>query len=397
MFLKNKYRKNYVKVYEVPETGEKLGLIAINGDLKNKLIEKFSEQYALEGDHIKNGGKASPIPILTLLGGGVGSLGITAATSGTLFMATANPATLMTIGSGVGSAVMGASGIVGQAPFIAVAGALMPVAAPLLAFQTLTTIMILNQFKTINEKLANIEKTLNRVLQRQEATLIGEVISACLRIENFENEFAVCNKFTEDMIIRLALVEYKINPIFERYKYLYETQNINKYLSSEDLKFKQTDAYMAIIISIINLRIDVLRLKLTIQENPGYIKYFAENLVSKVERYQKLWTDIENSPKRVEEVSRELKDIINSLNYWKRNMPAWLGGKRKERKEREKQIIDMDDVNSGSNVSDLIGITKDAMHIGSSLLKSKEPMSLLYWEDKMGKHSYYTSDLVLTK
>ena len=39
-------------------------------------------------------------------------------------MATANPATLVTLGSGVGSAVMGAGTIVAHLPFIAVANAL---------------------------------------------------------------------------------------------------------------------------------------------------------------------------------------------------------------------------------------------------------------------------------
>jgi len=153
MFFKKYYSKNVAKIYESPESGDKFGLIAINGDMKDKLLEKFQATFKVQGDHINTGGKASELCIPTLLASGSGALGITAATSGTLFMATANPATLMAIGNGVGSAVMGASGIIAQAPFISVAGALMPVVAPLLAFQALSTIMIMQQFKSVNEKL----------------------------------------------------------------------------------------------------------------------------------------------------------------------------------------------------------------------------------------------------
>jgi hypothetical protein len=395
MFFKKRITKNYVKVYEAQDTGEKFGLIAINGAMKDTILSKFKETYQIQGDHLNSGGKASALPILTLLGGGTGALGMTAATTGTLFVATANPATLMTLGSGVGSAVMGASGIVAQAPFIPVAGALMPVIAPLLAFQALSTIIILNQFKSINTKLVSIEKTIKRVLQRNEASFIGEVISACPRLEGIEKEFLIANQFSTDMIIRLALIEDKVNPIFERYKYLYEAQDINANITGEDLRFKHTDASMAIVLSILDLRIDVLRVKLTIQENPGYIKECAKALVEKVKRYQKLWTSIEKSPKRVAEVSQELLEVIEAMGWWEKNMPGFLGGKRKRKKDDQKHVSDLFMENSYEKVEGMVDGAKKAKEIGEKLIVDKDPVSLLYWEDENGKHSYYTSDLVI--
>ncbi|HOD10665.1 MAG TPA: hypothetical protein PKH91_07960, partial [Flavobacterium sp.] len=331
------------------------------------------------------------------LAGGSGALGLTAATSGTLFMATANPATLMVIGNGVGSAVMGAGGIVAQAPFLPVAGALMPVAAPLLAFQALSTIMILQQFESINKKLVNIEKTLNRVLQRNEATFIGEVISASTRLESIEKEFAVANYFSQDMIIRLALVEDKVNPIFERYKYLYEAQDLDQRLTSEDLGFKQTDASMAIVLSILDMRIDILRTKLTLQENPGFMKGFAEILVEKVERYKKLWTDIENSPKRVAEVSQSMSQTVSEMNWWQKQMPGWLGGKRKQRIEIQNNVKEIDEKNSYINVIDTVESAKSAISLGQNVMEQMkiEQQTLLYWEDENGINSYYTSDVLI--
>ena len=106
MFKKRKQTKNYTRIFECPDSGEKFGLLAINGDLKNKIIEKLQANFITQGDHIKTGGALSELCIPTLLASGGGTLGLAAATSGTLFMATANPATLMAIGNGVGSAVM---------------------------------------------------------------------------------------------------------------------------------------------------------------------------------------------------------------------------------------------------------------------------------------------------
>lgn len=148
----------YAQPY-ISENGSVQGaLLSFNGQVKDDLLRRFKANYSIEGDHIKHGGALSPQTMLTLIGSGTGALGVSAAMSGTLFMATANPATLMAIGNGVGSAVMGASGIVAQAPFIPVTGALMPVLAPLLAFQAISTVLIMNQFKGIHERLDHIEQ-----------------------------------------------------------------------------------------------------------------------------------------------------------------------------------------------------------------------------------------------
>lgn len=394
MFLK-KYKKNVAKIYECPESGEKFGLIAINGNMKDKVLEKFQETFNIQGYHVSTGGKASELCIPTLLASGGGALGITAATSGTLFMATANPATLMAIGNGVGSAVMGTGGIIAQAPFVPAAGALMPVAAPLLAYQALSTIMILQQFNSINERLVKVEKTVNRVLQRNEATFIGELFSASSRLDNLENEFSITNIFTEDMIIRLALIEDKVNPLFERYKYLYSALDFGEELNFDDLRYNKADAYMAIVLSILDLRIEILRLKLTIQENPGFLKHLAENIIEKVERYKQLWSDIENSPIRVEQVSDSLRDAVSRMNRWQKHVPSWLGGKRKKRKELEKQESDLSTLNSHENTKNLLDAARDATKFGESLIESTEPVTLLYWEDEFGKHSYYTNDIMI--
>jgi len=390
--------KIIVKEFKNSETKKtEMALLAFDGKMRDKIISKFNEQFLIEGDHVKNGGVSSPKTMLSLIGGGAGSVGLAGTISSQLFMATANPATLMQIGNGVGSAVMGTSGIIAQAPFLPVAGALMPVVAPLIAFQALSTITIMKQFEVVNEKLDKIQDTLNTILQRDEATYVGEVISASNRIADIENQFSVCNQFTEDMIIRLALLEDKINPIFERYNYLYKNQTINSSMSFTDLKLKQTDAFMAIITSILDIRIDLLKMKLNIQNNPGYMESAAKAFVEKIDFYHDLWSGIQNNSSEIDAVASELKEAVSEMNWWQKNMPSWLFGKREQRKEFEEKsnTFDKEALKHQLQFDNQID---SAMELGETIKKGLIPeskMSLIYWRDELGEHSYYTDDLLI--
>lgn len=397
MFLRRRTGKVRVKQF-TSEDGNPVGaLMAFDGKLRDSIVAKFEENFRLEGDHIKNGGKISKTSVLTLLGSGGGALGTSAAMSGQLFMATANPATLMAIGNGVGSAVMGAGGIVAQAPFIPVVGALMPVLAPLIAFQAISTIMIMNQFKGIHERLDTIEKSVNRVLQRAEATFVGEVLSAARRVEEIETQFKICNHFTSEMIIRLALLEDKVNPIFERYRFLHDTQKVETRVSLADLRFKQNDAYLAILLSILDIRIDVLRLKLALQENVGYINYASDRLLQKADYYNDVWGSIGATADVVEDVASDLKETVESMNWWKKTMPGFMLGSRKARIEAENKSAGLNEHAERLRkelAPDLDVVKELGATLTASLTKPK-PMELIYWRDGHGEHCYYTDDLEL--
>lgn len=393
-FLKKK-NKILVKEFNNPQTNKaEMALLAFDGKMRDKIIENFNQHFLIEGDHIKNGGISSPKTMLSLLGGSASSLGLAGITSGQLFMATTNPATLMSIGNGVGSAVMGTSGIVAQAPFLPVAGALMPVVAPLIAFQALSTITIMKQFENVNERLDKIQSIVETILYRDEATFVGEVISASNRISEIENQFHICNQFTEDMIFRLALLEDKINPIFERYKYLYKNQSINIDTALHELKLQQTDAYMAIVTSILDIRIDLLKMKINIQNNPGYMEAAAKTFVDKIDDYKQLWATIQNGSSEINKVKDELKAAVSGMNWWKKNMPSWLLGKRGNRKENENKAneLEKEALRHKAVFDEPIEF---AMEFSESIKLSESKMSLIYWKDDLGEHSYYTDDLLI--
>lgn len=242
-----------------------------------------------------------------------------------------------------------------------------------------------------------IQDTVNTILRREEASFVGEVISASKRLDEIESQFSICNQFTEDMIIRLALLEDKINPLFERYNYLYTSQSIDSNMSFENLQLKQADAFMSIITSILDIRIDLLKMKINIQNNPGYMETAAKTFVEKIDFYHKLWESIQKNSSELEAVSRDLNAAVSAMNWWQKNMPPWLFGKRNERKKFEKKATDFK-IKSLENQRDFQKPLDSALELGETVKKSllsESKMSLIYWRDELGEHSYYTDDLII--
>ncbi len=370
-------------------------LLSFSGKINDDILRRFKENYSVEGDHIKTGGAMSPQTMLTLIGSAAAAMGVSAVASDRLFMATVDPATLIKYKDGTVSSIV--KGITGHAGFVELPGQFMSVTAPLLAFAAIATITIMNQFEGIHRRLDHIEKSISRIIQRSEATHVGETLSALNRIEEIEHQFSICNRFTPDMMIRLALLESNVNPIFERYHFLYQSQGINQSAEKEDLKFKQNDAYFAIILSILDLRIELLQLKLAIQDNPGYMKHAASRLAERVQRYQRLWDDIGKNSGVAETVASEIRETVEDMSWWEKQAPSWMGGKRKERKSLEKKAADLESHALG--LDDALG--KElvaAKKVGKGVLESvapQKPMNLIYWKDELGEHAYYTSDLEL--
>lgn len=108
-----------------------IALVDLGRDASEALRASWSQDQPFE-----SGGVLESRWLLPMLG--TGSTAASSLLAGNVFLATANPATLMTIGTGVGSVVMGPAGIVGQAPFVAASSALMPVVAPVMLFTTVS-------------------------------------------------------------------------------------------------------------------------------------------------------------------------------------------------------------------------------------------------------------------
>lgn len=376
-------------------------LLCASGNIGGSLIARFKENYRTQGTYINSGGIISSSPMIDLIGSSAGALGASYYASGTLFMATANPATLMAHGGGVLSAVMGSSGIVSQAAFVPVAGALMPVLASFMAFQLLSTVVVMKQFGSVYKSLEHVQKSISRIIQRSEATFVGQILSAAKRLDDIEAELRESRQFTPSMITRLAVIEGDIGPAFERYKFLFQNQELQKNPSAkkvavedllEDLRFKQNDAYLAVVLSILDLRIDTLRLRLATQENVPVMRGFAERMIEKATSYKRLWDEIESNPSLVEEVAANLKKSVQEMNRWERIMPKFLGGKKDQRFKEASSLERHAAEERRRFEHDLAEARAWGAGLGQSLDQGRRT-SLVYWHDESGDHSFYTDDL----
>lgn len=384
--FRKKSRVQEIKKYEL-EGDKTLSLLEIQGPVKDQLVEHFRQ---LGNQDSSDCGAVSPKSILSLIGGatvsGVGS----AALSSNLFVATVNPATLMQIGNGVGSAVMGSSGIIGQAAFIPAATAVLPIALPVIAFQAMTTLVILKQFNVVNKKLDGIDRNIRKILKRDEASFAGEILYANKQVDLIERQISISKKFTLEMLTNLCVIQNKVGPSFERYRVLYESENLNSKTERDELKQKHHDSHFMVAFSILELRIDLLKIKLAVQDAPEQLELLVEQFKEKSESYKILWEQVKLDPKLAKDLANDLEDAIVEMNWWQRNMPKGLFGKRKDRKEKQ-----VSKERLGQHSKDIEGSIDQLIEVGESITTNEKPISLIYWTDHLGEHSYYTTELDL--
>ncbi len=378
------------------ESNKNLALLAISGDLREAIIARHRKQWSKSGSLVVSGGKISSSPILSIIGAAGGSIGISAATSSQLFIATANPATLMAIGNGVGSAVVGATGgIVAQAPFIAASAAIVPVVAPLIGFQAISTFVVMRQFAEVQQALARIERKLERITHRSEATFASELFAISQRLESLEAQFRDERQFSTDMIIRLALVEERTSALLERYRLLNDLQNITQESSEVDLQFKLDDSRFAAVASSINLRAGYLRLALSIQDSPSRTKYLLEEFSSLCEEHNKLLKNMKVDSESTTNLIEELNDAVEAMNWFQRKFPRWLLGKRNAWKEMEHSIETLQSHRDGQLEIEqtVIAPAEDLGRQARNAAFQADDMTLIYWRDEFGEHSYYIEEI----
>ena len=132
---------------------------------------------------------------------GVGSTAASSLLAGNVFLATANPATLMTIGTGVGSAVMGPAGIVAHAPFVAASAALIPVVVPVMLFVTISSVMTGARLDRVQRALGALSQGVERVCHLMETEDRTRFESAAEQLDDIGSQFQYGQHLTEGMKI----------------------------------------------------------------------------------------------------------------------------------------------------------------------------------------------------
>ena len=227
--------------------------------------------------------------------------------------------------------------------------------------------------------LERIEGLVRQLLAQELADDSGVLVSAMERLQDISDEFDGCRCFTEEMKIRLALAERDLNVLHQKYEIL-------SGLEVDD----QTSAELGVVCtklfamaSIADVRVDRLRFKLALQDNPGDLKRRISLLESKIELYEESFRYL--SEKHPLQQHREaLQKSVNDMGFLKK-----IFAKSKFNKttaeieaigEKMKQIQEI----LSSPVDPQSGRSPEQQHL------------LVYYREQNGKgdlKAYYTSDL----
>ena len=357
-----------------------------NGEIQQRILDKMNLEYLSTGKFVKDQRSISPkiLSSLMMSSGAVGKA-ISAMVSPSLFMATANPATLMNLGVGVGSAVMGAQGIVGQAAFIPVASSI-PVVAPLMVMQALSTIVLLQQFSVMDKKLDAIKGSIDKMMARQEVTKVAELFAAISIVDEIYLQYGQAGRFSTDMLIRLALAERDASILSRRYEMLENSEDKNS--TAED--FANSDTFCTMLASFLNLRVKYLRTSVDIQENPQFVQRSSESFVALLKDDISLWDKLLNKSKKLKSDIEEMETLKDKAKGLQRIAQIPKEKELSRKKEEytnalEKERFILDDFHS------LIEIAKN---VTETTITQTLP-TLVYWHDDEGEHCIATNEQIL--
>ena len=249
---------------------------------------------------------------------GAGSTAASSLLAGNVFLATANPATLMTIGAGVGSAVVGPTGIVAQAPFVAASTALIPVLAPVMLFTTVSSVMICARLDRVQRSLGRLFEAVEVVRRLLDAEDYARFESAAEQIDEIRSEFEHLRKFSDDVKIKLAMVARDVKVLRHKFGRL-----LARDIDSEDeARSSVSDLNRFFIASLLDIQVDLLRLYLALQDEPDFVEFRQARLRETIERYGNDFRQILDDD-RVGAFHRSLKGEM-AKSRWHRRVPARL-------------------------------------------------------------------------
>ena len=362
------------------------GLIAFTGRTRDALIASLTNSLAATGKYTPDA-RAVSSQVLGSTASTVTAVASTVASATiapTLFMATANPATLMQLGSGVGSAVMGASGIAAQAPFIPVAASL-PVVAPLALMGVVNTAVTMRQFQAVNAKLDTLANTLTDLLARADITQIAGLIAASKTLGDITEEYGELGHFTPAMIARFAVAEQALAAVARRHELLLLSAERRALDPETDIEDVIRDVNAAGLAYITEVQVHALHLALALQESPALVTKRTQQLTECIDKTNERWSTLKNLSEGVKAKITEYEEEDQKKSRFSRQTHDLSALKERREKilENEKALID----EHGSKLEAF-------KELSQSLREQQEShATLVYWRDEAGEHSFLTEQL----
>lgn len=172
-----------------------------------------------------------------------------------LFYATANPSTLMAMKGGVGTAVMGAKGIVSQAPFISAGlGAF----TPILLFQATSMMIMQSSINNLAERVELVKKKVELVLKYTEKENEATLMTINEKLISLDKQ----KYYTTEDFVLLENYKDKLSVLSNQYRLLAlesistlskkdsEKQNTEDKLNTQEVKKKFAEKSLDAIINV---------------------------------------------------------------------------------------------------------------------------------------------------
>lgn len=373
-----------------------LAVIDLGSVISRDVRTLIDRNMLTHGEPFRSGGVlgASCLPVL-----GTGSAAASSLFAGNVFLATANPATLMAMKGGVGSAVVAYPGgqIIAQAPFIAAGTAILPVVLPVMFFMTVSSMMLSVRFDRLQSSLDKLAGMIKEALKREVAEDYGEVLSAIARLQDISSEFDESRRFTDEMKIRLALVERDLGAVHQKYDILTggSLSNTSEATALEAeataLELAPIDQHLYALSGVASIYVDRQRLRLGLQDNPDdlarSVGALNERIRSTRDGFRRL---LEDNP--LVEYQRELRSALDDMGWWERNV--FERGRRHSLEETDQRTDKI-------RADQLTPVVRALQSWSDSMEGSGDQglqQSVVYYRGDGGKgelKAYYTADLRL--
>ena len=257
---------------------------------------------------------ASLLPLL-----GAGSLAASSLKAGNVFLATADPKTLMTIRGGLTSAVKGMGGkIVKHAPFVAAKGALIPVMAPVMLFTTVSSVIMCARLDKAQRTLGRLSEVVERIRRLLDAEDYARFETAAEQIDEIRSEFEHCRRFASDMPDRLSRIGHDVSLLRSKYGLLIA----GEVHSEGDAKSVVSGLNRFFLASVYDIQTDVLQLYLALQDDPHVVEFRHSRLQEKIERYVEDFRQVLHADP-VGVFHRRLKANLNLATSMWSYFPRW--------------------------------------------------------------------------
>ena len=230
--------------------------------------------------------------------------------------------------------------------------------------------------------LERIESLVRQLLAQELAEDSALLVSAMQRLEDISAEFEGCGRFTEEMKIRLALAERDLNVLHHKYEILSGLEVDDQ--TGPELGVFRTKLFA--MSSIADIRVDRLRFKLALQDNPEYFDRRSSAVNSKIALYEASFKYLsENTP--LKQHQDELQKAVDGMGFLMKNVFA----KHKFKKTMAEIEATAEKV---KQIQDILSSPVDPKSDDSS----EQQHSVVYYREQNGKgalKAYYTADVKL--